>query len=210
MTTLLTLLALTLANVTADNPVFRDPTALLTPENIALLEKGETVMVLQSDTEKGGKSKGRSVAAILINSTPDTVWATLTDSLRLPDFMPRLRKVEIYDQSDAGIGLRYTMKIPFEGELRFHIRQRQDPAAKRLSWVIDRTQQNDINDTEGSWTLLPHTGGKTIALYSVRMDSGKSVPKSLEIFFVRRSIGNITTALRTHVEKLASQPRQRN
>ena len=184
----------------------KDIEAALTPDVIARLEKGDIVTVKKGSKDAGGKSRGQGRAMVLINKPPAEVWKYLTDHEAYPEYMPRLISIEKYTVPQASglhneIGLRETVKIPFS-KVQYFVIHTMDKDAFVVAWRLDATKQNDIKDTAGTWALRPYGPGnaKTIAVYSLTVDSGMYFPKFIEDFFMNQDLPAVPKALRKRVE----------
>ncbi|NJL73051.1 MAG: hypothetical protein HC888_16630 [Candidatus Competibacteraceae bacterium] len=64
-----------------------DTAALLTPENIAKLEAGETLSFKVGMDQKSGSSKGGGTVMVLVDRPWETLWAYLLDYTTYAEYL---------------------------------------------------------------------------------------------------------------------------
>lgn len=202
------LLGITLSSMTlcaaarAEDAV--NPKTYLTPENLALLEKGEYVRLFERTRDAEGRANGHGVVLGLINRPAQEAWNVLLDVKSHPEYMPRVVKTEIYqEEKNNEIGIRETIKIMVKS-IQYHVLQKKDEATHTLTWRMDKSQKNDIADTSGYWTILPKGDNQCVAVYSVYVDSGLPVPQFVEDFLSRKDLPDVVDAVKKRTESLAA------
>ena len=191
--------ALLTGSEAAANYVVPDPEPLMTAENLAKMEQDE-VLLLKSDTATNGESvAGTGLAMALINAPVDAVWGYLIDYASQPEYMPRILTAESYPVEGDETGIKQTVKVAWK-TIVYHIRQTVDEEKHLLRWRLDHEKENNIAETVGSWQLLPHEEEKTIAVYSLNVDSGMRIPKFLENYLMRRDLPGLIEALKLRAE----------
>lgn len=176
-----------------------DTAALLTPENIAKLEAGETLSLKVGMDQKGGTSKGGGSVMVLVDRPVETLWAHLLNYAAYPEFLPRVKKVECYLNEPDKLGLKISARIVIRGLVQ-HVINTLDKEHLAITWVLDKTKENDIRDTAGAWMLVPHGEGKTILVYAIQIDMGWALPNWLENFMIRRDLPGFVESLKEYAE----------
>jgi ribosome-associated toxin RatA of RatAB toxin-antitoxin module len=161
-------------------------------------EKIVTTRNDRAGTEGGVKSSVAS--SVIIPRTASQVWSVLDDFTARPEFMPGIKEVRVERVEGNRVWLAERIRVLWSN-IRYHIIGTLDPEHGIMSWVLDRTADNDIKDTQGSWQLASLPLGRTLVRYSARVDTGRPVPGFIERFFVKRSLPKIVGALRAEVEK---------
>jgi len=176
-----------------------DMDAYLTPKNIARLEKGDVIVFKKSGKDERGKASGEGRVMALVNRPFDIVWEHLCRFEDHPQFMPRLVDIEMYPVDEHTRGMKETVSLPFM-KVCYHVLQTPDKEAGTVAWRLDRTKENDINDTSGCWMLKPHGDDQCIVMYSGVADSGLFIPKVLENYLMKFNLPDIVKALKKRAE----------
>ena len=176
-----------------------DVESLLTPETISRLERGDVILFKKRTKDAQGRSLGKGRVVALVNRPFDQVWDHLCRFEDHPEFMPRLVDIELYQVDGDTRGTKETVALPFK-KVCYHIIQKPDKETGTLTWRLDRTKENDIRDTSGTWRLKPHGEDRCIVAYSAVVDSGMFVPKILENFLMTYNLPDIVKALKKRAE----------
>lgn len=178
--------------------------ALLTPETVAKIEKGEVVAVKKGAKDAAGRSSAEGRAMILINRPWTEVWDQLVTNEEYPEFMPHSSKSEEYFRNGNEVGLNERVKALFL-DVSYYVIHTRDRDARVIAWRLDHSKKNDINETVGSWTFCPHGENACILVYSARIESGMFLPKAVENFFMNRDLPGIVKAVKKRVEGKAQK-----
>lgn len=171
----------------------------LNEQDQARLEKGEVVVRGELYKTPEGKNAGRGKAWILIQRSADESFAVLTAYEKHPEFMPRLRRVNVLERTPDSMRVVHEVKIVLS-TVRYTLDLAIDRPARTMSFALDKTAANDIRDTSGEWRLLEAGEGRTLVQYTVAVDSGMSVPSFLEDYLTRRDLPRILESFRRRVE----------
>ena len=169
----------------------------LTREDVARLERGE--VLLRNQVDKDAKGRGRGRAIVLIRRPPAAVWTVLTDYEKHTEFMPGVVRSKVYSRADRTVGVAYTLKVLLKS-IRYHCLCTAAPDQRAIRWTLDKSRKNDIAGTTGCWEIRPHGDGGSIAIYSLAVDTGMSVPRFVQNFLTRRDLPNVARALKKRVE----------
>jgi Polyketide cyclase / dehydrase and lipid transport len=109
------------------------------------------------------------------------VLRVLQDYERYPEFMPRVRRVDVLERSGEQAVLAYTLALPLGHQKRYRIAIEAEPgpgAQSLLRWNLvaweGLAESETIRDTRGSWQLEPGSRGEasTFVTYRVSTDPG--------------------------------------
>lgn len=181
------------------NQRLKDAMKMLTPGTIARLEAGEVVVVNQAFTDEQGNSQGQGVAMILVNKPRNEAWRHIIDYAAWPQFMPKITKATVYKQDGDQVGVEFSLKIMFK-DITFSTMRTHSPLAGCVTWVMDRSRANDIVDTQGAWMVKAHGADKSILIYTVKVDSGFKVPKTVQEWLAGRDMPGALRAMKMRVE----------
>lgn len=172
---------------------------ILTPGNIHKLKAGKILRFSQKTIQVNGSSVGGGYVVGIIDREPEAVWAVLTDFEKQPEYMPRLRKVQLGERQGQIVPVTHTIKV-LTRNVSYSLIQTLDEQSHALTWRIDDKKENDILETVGSWQLKPYQSGQCLAVYSVLVNTGTRIPNFLEHFLIRRDMPDVVGALRKRVE----------
>ncbi|MFM1921350.1 MAG: hypothetical protein RLZZ303_2984 [Candidatus Hydrogenedentota bacterium] len=173
---------------------------LLTPERIAELERGETVVVKAKEREGEKKSAAASAAALaVINKPARMVFDELLAFEQQPEYMPRLVEVSRYEIDPATIGLQHKLKVVWK-TIEYHLRMTVNADQLHMAWTLDPAKENGIKTTDGAWTILPWGDDRCIAVYELDVDTGMAVPKFIAQALLNSDLPGVLDALKQRVE----------
>lgn len=202
---LVTMMALLVAvGAGAQTQGFGDVDKYFTAANIGKLEAGETVILNHTFTDEKGNAAGSGLAMILIERPVKDVWNVLIDFSAYPQFMPRVVSTKEYFHEGNSYGIDYTIKVMVK-KIRYHILRTRKADEGILTYRIDKSKKNDIADTHGFWVLRPHGENRCILVYSVVVDSGISVPKSIQNYLTRRDLPGLVGAVKKRAETIGGK-----
>lgn len=182
---------------TADD--FSDVEKQLTPKNIQKLEAGKVVMLDQTYKDpKTGKMRGKGMAIMMINKTPDEVWKFLPKFDTYVEFMPRMTHSSTYQGEGGKVGATYNLKILWK-EIKYSCLHELDKDKMLIRWTLDTSKKNDIVSTTGFWKVKAH-GDKSLIFYTVAVDTGMSVPQKIQDFLTKTDLPNVVKAVKKRVE----------
>jgi ribosome-associated toxin RatA of RatAB toxin-antitoxin module len=168
----------------------------LSAAELAKIEAGEILLDSQKFSTPDGTTRGRALAVGFIRAGKDKLINTLLDYTSYPQFMPRMKKAEIYLTAGNVISVKFTIKVLVT--VVYYLKHTIDRAGGSITWELDPSHKSDIRDTTGSWYFQPYKNG-CIAYYAVTLDSGYAIPGWLEDYLTKRDLPAILRALRTRV-----------
>jgi carbon monoxide dehydrogenase subunit G len=172
----------------------------LSDQDLADALKGEVPAHTESFTTQSGKSAGRGVGAIVIDRPMAEVWTTLSRYEDKAEYQPRVESVTVLDRLPDRIRARLVVDASVT-TARYTAWFVFDPRAHTIHWTLDPTaKDNTIAAVDGDYRLFEVSPTRTLVVYRTYVDSGHSVPVSIQNYFARKSIPNLLHALKKRVE----------
>jgi hypothetical protein len=190
------------------------PVAASVQGKLVLLEAVNLSAAEQSDILEGriiirevpapGKT-GRTFEAVgIIAGTLDEVLSIVTDYGNYREFMPRVQRTVVTDESDTVSLVEQYLKLPLGVRKRYRLRYivRRADGGFRVEWNKvpwpEVPLSQSVVDTSGYWQAGPWGEGRLLAVYRVHTDPGR-VPlgmKGLALSFSKREIPKVIDRVR--------------
>ncbi len=155
--------------------------------------------------------KGRTFEAVgMITGTLDEVLGVLTDYRRYHEYMPRVARTVVTDESDAVSLVEQHLRLPLGVRKRYRLRYtlRRGPEGFRLDWVKvawpEVPLSQSVVDTSGHWQVTSFGEGRLLAVYRVYTDPGR-VPlgmKGLALSLSKHEIPKVIERVRKRIASL--------
>jgi len=194
---LMTVMAVVIAGAGTDYAAEWDK--YLTPENLARIEKGEIISFKKGEKEADGTSSAKGRVLAIVNRSRDDVWNLLTNKKEDIHYAPHLANIECYFEEGNRAGYQETVKVAFK-TWRYHVIHTRDKDAGVITWELDKSKENSVRDTAGSWMLRARDDGRCIVMYTVSVDSGAFFPKMIENYLFNTDLPNIVKAMKSYIE----------
>ncbi|RPI98518.1 MAG: hypothetical protein EHM31_11620 [Candidatus Aminicenantes bacterium] len=157
--------------------------------------------------------KGRTFEAVgVLLATVEEALSAITDYRRYGEFMPRVEKTVVTDESDSVSIVEQYLKLPLgvhrRYRLRFSVCRGDDGFRiewKKLPWPEVPLSQSVV-DTSGHWQVARFSEGGLLAFYQVYTDPGR-VPlgmKGLALSLSRREIPKVIERVRERLRSLSA------
>lgn len=169
----------------------------LTAAELARVEKGEIILESQTQTDAAGKSRGRGLAIGFINADKNKIIDTILKYEDYPQFMPRVQSTEVYTRTATEVNVKFTIKVVLV-KVTYYLMHTVNRDAGYITWTLDKSKKNEIAATDGVWVFKPYKNG-TIVYYSLSVDTGLAVPKSIEDYLTKKDLPNIVSKIRERV-----------
>lgn len=174
-------------------------TGLLDSEMAAALN-GQVPVRIEPHPRADGKMAGQGVGAIVVKRPIGEVWNTLSHFEDKPEYMPRLKTLEVLEKSPE----RVKVKVAVDASVttaRYTLVFSLNAPQWVLSWKLDATaRDNSIADAVGEYRLFELAGGQTLVTYRSYVDTGRAVPRMIQDYMAKRSIPNLLRAIQKRVE----------
>lgn len=124
--------------------------------------------------------KGRTFEAVgTFHASLDEVLAIVTDYRHYDEFMPRVERTIVTDESATVFLVEQHLKLPLGVHRRFRLRYtvRQGTEGLRIDWVKvawpEVPLSHSVVETSGHWQIGRFGEGRLLAVYHVYTDPGK-------------------------------------
>ncbi len=171
----------------------------LTAGELAAIDQGGVVIKTDTYPTGNGARGARVNGYCIINTLPDVAWSIMLDYHKFDQFMPRLEKVEVLEQTPRTMKVTETVRVPL-GVISYTVDLTFRPEQRTASWMLDKSRKNDLAETFGSWEFLPYGQGKTLLRYTTTLDSGFFVPRFLEELLLRSNLSDALLSLKRRAE----------
>lgn len=177
------------------------------PEAAASLESGEVAVALR-ETEGSNVKEGCALG--VIEAPLEQVFAVLDDPARFGEFMPHVQVSEVEPGDDGDVLNHQVLDLPFPIRNRHYTirletnHSEEHPDRLEIAWTYVPGSGN-VEENEGTWTLLRLSANRTLAVYRVYTDPGGLIPKWALNRVTRRTLPEVIEAIRRRVADLFSE-----
>lgn len=154
---------------------------LLEPVSLSAAEQADILAgkIIVREVPAPGKA-GRTFEAVgIIMGALDEVLGIVTDYRGYPEFMPRVERTVVTDESDTVALVEQYLKLPLGVHKRYRLRyavRRADEGFRvdwhKTSWPEVPLSQSVV-DTSGYWQVGQWGEGRLLAVYRVHTDPGR-------------------------------------
>ncbi|HNT89468.1 MAG TPA: SRPBCC family protein, partial [Candidatus Hydrogenedentes bacterium] len=137
----------------------------LTQENLERIEKNELVVYKMGAKDADGSAQAFGRVLTIINRPKQDIWRLLSHAEEHLNYQPHLVAVARYKTEDGQEGLKETVRVAFK-TFTYHIIETYDEEAGVITWRLDKSRENSIRDTRGSWVIRPHGEDRCIVMYT--------------------------------------------
>lgn len=166
----------------------------------ALLDQGKPVKRAETFTLPEGGRAGRGVVYIRIDAPPEKIFAQILSYDHYKEFYPHVAHSELYKHEGNHYFTRFTLKLVGVISVTYHCRHVYSPDEHTITWNLDPTKKNDINQTIGFWKAWPLGPNKSLLAYSIFVDSGRSIPKIVEDMATGYGLKKVAQCMKRRVE----------
>ncbi len=171
----------------------------ITPEILKKLKKGEVFVTDEIFRDKDGKDKGRGRAYILINRPASKVFSILLDFNKMKEYFPRIVNSKIISRKGNIVKVFFDLKFMFK-HVRYYLDHFIKPDQYYFEWQLDKNKKNDIDETTGYWQICPLDSQRSIAIYSVYVDTGMLVPSFVQKWLTKGDLPDVLKTLKKRAE----------
>ena len=167
------------------------PTPLqLTSADNAALAKGEAVIRDNGD--------GLAIGIIDVNASPEALWAQVLN------VEPRVQEVGPSTQCIINSRTKDSMNVTWGAgmmgmSVTFHLNYVIDHEHTLLSFDLDRTKENGIGHSRGSYQVLSRPGGSRL-IYRSEDDPSSKIPKWMRAMLTGRPLNDQMHGIRKRAE----------
>jgi hypothetical protein len=181
---------------------------------LSSLERAEVLkgkIILREVPSPDRKGRTFEAAGVLL-ATVEEALSAITDYRRYGEFMPRVEKTVVTDESDSVSIVEEYLKLPLGVHRRYRLRysvcRGEDGFRiewKKISWPEVPLSQSVV-DTSGHWQVERFNEGGLLAFYQVYTDPGR-VPlgmKGLALSLSKHEIPKVIERVRQRLRSLAA------
>ena len=167
------------------------PTPLkLTEADEKALEKGEAIIRDAGD--------GMAIGIVDVNASPEELWAQVLN------VEPRVEEVGPSTLCTINARTTDTMHVTWGAgmmgmSVTFHLNYVIDHENKLLSFDLDKSRENDIGHSRGSYQVLPRPGGSRL-IYRSEDDPNSKLPKWIRTMLTGRPLQDQMHGIRKRAE----------
>jgi coenzyme Q-binding protein COQ10 len=111
---------------------------------------------------------------ITINATVDKCWSVISDYERYPEFLPEVKKIRTLNRRGTEVDVQYEAEVVKVIKYTVHMKEE---APNKVSWSF--IDGEFMKDNKGGWVLEDGGNGTTKATYSIAVEVGMLVPKTI-------------------------------
>ena len=170
----------------------------LTPDELARLDRGETVSRPQ-DLEEYGRRYVGGVTYTFVDTTADELLALLDDDEAWLEVLPRTKHAQRIagDASNVWVQLHQGNAL-VDAAYTLHVQK--EPAASRVRFWVDLTRPHDVEDAWGFYRWQDVRPGRVLLVYGALVDPG-GVLRSMYEERLRAAMLEVPQRLRRYVAK---------
>ncbi len=169
------------------------PPVTLTTEEAAKVAAREVLLrniVTDSTTE--------TVAVLDVRATPTAVMDAVMDLPARVGDIGALDSCSVYIDEPRRKATAWKVEAgPFT--IDFHVMYQCNDAYTYCEFDLDRSKENDVDETAGSYQVYPHEGG-TRLVYRAHSSSGYSAGRRLKQYFADQNSTAMLSGMRTRAE----------
>ncbi|MBD3337035.1 MAG: hypothetical protein GF355_16090 [Candidatus Eisenbacteria bacterium] len=146
----------------------------------------------------------RVEGSVHVDAPPDSVWPTLLDYEKLPEYMPNVDSSRVLERGSKTVLVRQVGhgQFLFEKSFRFDLEFRRIHAAR----VHFRQVRGDFDEFSGVWKVTAEDGGARIG-YRTALRHGLVLPGFLVRHILKEEAEKMLPALRDEVERRVADAR---
>jgi coenzyme Q-binding protein COQ10 len=111
---------------------------------------------------------------ITINAPVEKCWAVISDYERYPEFLPEVKKIKTSNRRGNEVDVQYEAEVVKVIKYTVHMREE---APSKVSWSF--IDGEFMKDNKGGWVLEDAGNGTTKATYTIAVEVGMLVPKTI-------------------------------
>ena len=163
------------------------PPLKLSPQERALLEKGELVMKVEEFQDEKGNLIHRIRTYRIIAVPPKEVWKVLSEPEKDREWIPGVDVSKVMKRGKDHVDVHYEVKVLFM-VFKFNIHRVFYPDILFIKNDLIKGMKNDLKVADSYYALYPcDNGKKTIMNYSLRLAVSRNIPKPVEDWFAKQS-----------------------
>ncbi len=146
---------------------------------------------------------GEGFGVVLIKAKPKKIWSVILNYPEYPNFIKQLRKVSIYKKEKKEdkilIWARFEAKV-FIMKINYHIKHIYFPDKSALIWEMDKSRENDFENSIGYWQIKPYNDNSSLVYYLAKVEPGRWIPGFLMKWLTKTSLIDILGSVKKRLE----------
>jgi hypothetical protein len=168
--------------------------------DLARVQRGEIVARIETTQSASGKAAGRGFGAIVIARPVAEVYATLARCDDRAEYMPRLKRIDILEQSATHVRLKQSIDASIKTAYSTLLLT-LDAETTRISWALDKSAaDNSVVDVAGDYRMIALASDRTLLVYRTYIDSGLKLPAIITNHLQKRAVPELLTAIKQRIE----------
>lgn len=112
--------------------------------------------------------------SVVFNAPLEKCFEIISDYERYPEFLPEVKRIKTVNRRGAEVDVQYEAEVVKVIKYTVHMREE---GPKKLSWSF--VDGEFMKDNKGGWVLEDGGNGTTKATYSIEVEVGMLVPKTI-------------------------------
>ena len=176
----------------------------LAPAEWQTVVAGKVVTKAVVEAAGNGKEarKGEVLVTAIVNHPPEKLWELMTDYAKYGEFLPKIEEMKVLGRQGNVATVYHQLGIMWV-DVAYTLFMNENRALGRISWTLDPSAKNDVNDTTGFYEMVPYEHGrKTVMSYQTWVDTGMAVPAFVENFLTKKTAPQILANIRARADQV--------
>lgn len=135
--------------------------------------------------------------SIVIDAPIEKVYQVISDYERSGEYLTEVRSARVENRKGNECDVHYEVDVM--KRIKYAVHMKEEPP-KRLSWTFIKGEF--MRDNKGVWELEPDGPARTKATYTIEMELGPLVPKTIVKALVETSLPKMLEATKKRAESL--------
>ncbi len=132
---------------------------------------------------------------VIFNAPIEKCWAVISDYERYPEFLPEVKKIRTHNRRGNEVDVQYEAEVVKIIKYTVHMKEE---APKKVTWSF--IDGEFMKDNKGGWQLEDAGNGTTKATYSIEVEVGMLVPKSIVNVLVDTQLPKLLENFKKRIE----------
>jgi ribosome-associated toxin RatA of RatAB toxin-antitoxin module len=134
---------------------------------------------------------------IIFNAPMEKCFSVISDYERYPEFLPEVRKIRTANRRNNEVDVHYEAEIVKVIKYAVHLKEEKPT---KVSWTF--IDGEFMKDNKGGWVLEAAGEGKTKATYTIEVEVGMLVPKSVINVLVDSQLPKLLENFKKRIETM--------
>jgi ribosome-associated toxin RatA of RatAB toxin-antitoxin module len=133
--------------------------------------------------------------SIVFNAPVERCFAVISDYERYPEFLPEVKGIKTANRRGAEVDVQYQAEVVKIIKYTVHMKEEKPT---RVSWTF--IDGEFMKDNHGGWVLESLPDGKTKATYTIEVEVGLLVPKTVVTVLVDSQLPKLLENFKRRIE----------